>query len=86
MASLLELHDWLGIRPMLFILPLAATLDVDCKLTNRPLSIGASRIGVGAGGAAARPSVTGSVDDPLLEDRLPAQVSVEGPDVGMPAG
>src|SRR5438132_12480959 len=31
-------------------------------------------------------SVTGSVDDPLLEDRLPARVSVEGPAIGMPAG
>ena len=48
--------------------------------------VGPSRIGVRAGGAAARPSVTGSVDDPLLEDRLPARVSVEGPAIGMPAG
>jgi len=48
--------------------------------------VGPSRIGVRAGGAAARPSVTGSVDDPLLEDRLPARVSVEGPAKACPPG
>ena len=49
-------------------------------------SIGPSRIGVGAGGAAARPTMASSVNDPLLEDRPPACVSVEGLAVGMPAG
>ena len=29
--------------------------------------------------------MTGSVDDPLLEDRLPACVGVKGAAVGMPA-
>src|SRR6266404_8141234 len=49
-------------------------------------SIGTSRIGVGAGGAAARPTMASSVNDPLLEDRPPGCVSVDGTAVGMPAG
>ena len=48
--------------------------------------VGPSRIGVGAGGAAARPTMASSVNDPLLEDRPPACVSVKGAAVGMPAG
>ena len=36
--------------------------------------IGSSRIGVGAGGAAARPTMASSVNDPLPEDRSPACV------------
>src|ERR1700736_7037308 len=51
-----------------------------------PRGFGPSRIGVGAGGAAARPTMARSVNDPLLEDRPPACVSVEGAAVGMPTG
>src|ERR671918_2077286 len=51
-----------------------------------PRGIGPLRIGVGPGGAAARPGVAGAVDDPLLEDHLPARVSVKRAAVGMPAG
>ena len=47
-------------------------------------SIGPSRIGVGPSGAAARPTMASSVNDPLPEDRSPACVSVEGTAVGLP--
>jgi hypothetical protein len=47
--------------------------------------VGPSRIGVGAGGTAAGPTMASSVNDPLLEDRPPACV-VKGAAVGMPAG
>ena len=51
-----------------------------------PCGIGPLRIGVGAGGAAARPGMPSAVDDPLLEDHLPAAVSVESAAISMPAG
>ncbi len=51
-----------------------------------PRSIGPSRIGEGASGAAARPTMASSVNDPLLEDRPPGCASVDGTAVGMPAG
>ncbi len=51
-----------------------------------PRGVGSSRIGVGAGGAAARPGMTSSVDDPLLEDRFPARGGKGGAAVGMAAG
>ena len=48
--------------------------------------VGPPWIGVGAGGAAARPGMARSVDDPPLENRHPARVGVEDPAVGVPAG
>jgi hypothetical protein len=51
-----------------------------------PRRVGPLRIGVGAGGAAARPGMAGAVADPMLEDRLPVRVGVKGAAVGMPAG
>ena len=42
-----------------------------------------SRIGVGAGGTAARPSVTGSMDAPLLYDCLPVRIGMDRAGVGM---
>ncbi len=48
--------------------------------------IGSVRIGLGASTASARPGMPGAVDDPLLEDRLPAPVNVESAALGTPAG
>ena len=42
-----------------------------------------SRIGVGAGWTAARPSVTSSVDTPLLQDCLPVRIRMDSAGVGM---
>ena len=51
-----------------------------------PRRVGSVWIGVGAGTAAARPGMSGAVDDPVLEDRLPSRVGVKRAAVGMPAG
>src|SRR5271157_1912442 len=51
-----------------------------------PRSVRPSRIGEGPGGAAARPCMAGSMDNPLLEDRLSACIGVEGAAVSMPPG
>ncbi len=51
-----------------------------------PRGIGPLRIGVGPGGAAARPGMSGPVDDPVLEDRLSARVGVEPAAISMPTG
>src|SRR5262249_41065065 len=48
--------------------------------------IGASRIGVGAPGAPARPRMTAPVNEPLLEDRPPARITLHGAAVGMATG
>src|SRR5215207_11218963 len=49
-------------------------------------SVGPLRIGVGTGRAAAEPSVTGPVHDPLLKERLSARVGMKRQAVGVPAG
>ena len=41
-----------------------------------PRGVGPSRIGVGSGGAAARPGMAGAMDHPLLKHRLPIRVGV----------
>jgi hypothetical protein len=51
-----------------------------------PRGIRPLRISVGAGRAAARPGMTGAVDDPLLEDRLAMGVGMQRTAVGPPAG
>jgi hypothetical protein len=50
-----------------------------------PRCVRSSRIGVGAGRTTARPGMAGAVDDPLLENYLPARVGVKCASVGMPA-
>ena len=44
------------------------------------------RIGVGTGGTAARPGMTGAVNDPLLENGVAARIAVDGAGVGATAG
>ena len=44
------------------------------------------RIGVGAGWAASRPCMSGSVDFPVLQDATTIGIAVDGAGVGMPAG
>src|SRR3954447_20939100 len=48
--------------------------------------IRSARIGVGAGRAAARPGVTGSLDRPMLAQRLAGGIGVDGAAVGSAAG
>jgi len=48
--------------------------------------VGSARIGVGPGGAAARPGMAGPVDDPLFEHRLAGRVEVEAAAIIVPAG
>ena len=50
-----------------------------------PGGIGPLWIGVGPGCAAARPSMAGAVDDPLLEHGLPLGIGMQRPAVGPPA-
>src|SRR5579862_8561933 len=50
-----------------------------------PRGIGPARIGVGTGGAASRPCVTGTVDLPLLEDGAPARVDMQRAGIGVSA-
>jgi hypothetical protein len=56
------------------------------KAEPLPGRVGPARIGVGTGAAAARLSMAGAVNDPLLEHRLPIRIGVERPAVDMPAG
>ena len=51
-----------------------------------PRRVRASRIGVGAGGAAVRPRVAGTVNVPVLRDLAPAAVGKDGAGVGMAWG
>ena len=51
-----------------------------------PRCVRSSWIGVGAGRTAARPGMACAVDDPLLENYLPARVGVKCAAIGMPAG
>ena len=44
-----------------------------------------SRIGIGTGGTAARPSVASSVDAPLLQDCLPVRIGMDRAGIGMAA-
>src|SRR5882757_9266998 len=44
-----------------------------------------ARIGVGAGGAASRPCVSGAMDLPVLKDRPPARVGTDRSGIGMAA-
>ena len=53
--------------------------ELSCGI--RPL-----RIGVGAGETATRPGMTGSVNDPLLEDDLPTRIMIEGAAVASGTG
>src|SRR6266851_4733227 len=59
---------------------------LDEESEHLPRGVGPPRIGVGAGGTAARPGMAGSVDDPLLEDRPPARIDMDRAAVGVPAG
>ena len=43
-----------------------------------PRGVRPSRIGVGAGGTASRPSVSGAMDFPVLKHRPPARVGMDG--------
>ena len=45
-----------------------------------------ARIGVGAGGTAARPSMASSMDAPLLQDCLPVRIGMDRAGVVMTAG
>src|SRR5579872_1908335 len=47
--------------------------------------VGPSRVGVGASRTAARPSVTSSMDAPLLYDCLPPHIAMDRTGVGMAA-
>ena len=48
-----------------------------------PSCVRPSRIGVGAGGIAARPSVASSVDTPLLEHCPPVGIRMDSAGIGM---
>jgi hypothetical protein len=68
--------------------PRRAAVGCGCSRKKRSISrgIGPSRIGVGPRGTAAGPRVPSAVDDPLLEERLPVRVDLDGTGIGMPAG
>src|SRR5271156_711368 len=51
-----------------------------------PRGVRSSGIGVGAGGAAPRPCVCGSMDFPVLKDCAPARVDVNRAGIGMSSG
>src|SRR6202035_1940469 len=51
-----------------------------------PRRVRPSRIGVGAGGTAARPRVAGTVNIPMFGDRPPAPVGKDGAGIGMAVG
>ncbi len=48
-----------------------------------PRSVRPSRIGVGAGGAASRPGMSGTMDHPVLKDCPPARVGMDRAGIGM---
>src|ERR1700688_2619828 len=51
-----------------------------------PRRVRPSRIGVGAGGTAARPGVAGTMNVPVFGDRQPAPVGQDGAGIGMAVG
>lgn len=51
-----------------------------------PRGVRPSRIGVGAGGAASRPSVSRAMDIPLFKDCPPARVAMDRAGIGMSSG
>src|SRR5580700_5563243 len=51
-----------------------------------PRCVRSSRIGVGARRAASRPSVSSSVDVPVLEDSAPTRVGMDRAGIGVPSG
>jgi hypothetical protein len=51
-----------------------------------PRRVGPARIGVGAGGTAARPGVASTVNIPMLGDGTPARIGKVRAGVGVPMG